>query len=117
MILLHRSIGVAIAAIFLFLTLWGLFAWIRNRHPGEFFWKALGAGQAGLGLQVVVGIVMVIARGGQHWLHYVYGGFPILVLVFAHRASRRAQGLEWSVFAIAGLFIFGLQLRGLMTAT
>lgn len=111
----HRIIGLAIAFIFLAVAVWGLVAWIRNRDPGVWFWRVLGAGQAGLVLQVALGGVMLVVSGGQHWLHYAYGAFPILALYVAHRSSKRFEGLEWAGFAVAGLFIFGLQFRGFMT--
>jgi len=112
---IHRFIGIAIAAAFLALSLWGLVSWIRNSDPGASFWRLLAAGQVALGLQVLVGVGMLLLRGGQPFLHYVYGIFPVLVLFVAHRSSKRFQGLEWAAFAIAGFFIFGLQLRGYMT--
>lgn len=91
--------------------------WIRDRDPGAWFWRLLAAGQVGLGLQVLVGAALFFSRGNREILHYVYGGFPILVLLFAYRISRKAQGLEWAAFAVAGFFIFGLQLRGYMTGS
>lgn len=115
MSLIHRSIGLAIAIAFGLLCLWGLTCWIRNKNPGQWFWRLLAFGQALLGLQVLVGVILLLVIGGQHWLHYAYGAFPIVVLIFAHRSSRRLEGLEWAAFAVASLFIFGLQMRGLMT--
>lgn len=112
---IHRYLGLAIAIAFGVVCLWGLVSWIRNKNPGDWFWKVLGLGQVALGLQVLFGVVLFFSRGGQHWLHYAYGAFPILVLVVAHRSSKRLEGLEWAAFATASLFIFGLQMRGLMT--
>ncbi|MEX2586956.1 MAG: hypothetical protein WD602_03050 [Actinomycetota bacterium] len=117
MIPAHRFVGLGIAAIFGLLAVWGLVLWIRNRNPGQGFWRVLAAGQIGLAVQVLLGVVMFFVRGGMEPLHYVYGAFPILVLVFAHRMSRRFEGLEWVAFALSGLFIFGLQLRGFMTGS
>lgn len=117
MISAHRFVGLGIAGIFALLAIWGLVMWIRNRDPGQGFWQVLAAGQIGLGIQVLLGIVMFFARGGMEPLHYVYGAFPLLVLFAAHRFSRRFQGLEWVAFALAGVFIFGLQLRGFMTGS
>lgn len=117
MIPVHRFVGLGIAAIFALLAVWGLVLWIRNRNPGQGFWYVLAAGQIGLGVQVLFGVVMFFLRGGMDPLHYVYGAFPILVLLAAHRFSRNFQGLEWVAFALAGLFIFGLQLRGFMTGS
>lgn len=112
---IHLSVGAAIAAAFLILVLWGIVAWIRNKTPGKAFWNVLAFGQGLLVLQILVGMVMFFTRGGMHWLHYAYGTFPLLVLGVAHRVTRRLDGIEWAAFSIAGFFIFGLQLRGLMT--
>lgn len=111
----HRGVGLTLATIFLLIALFGLVAWIRNRDPGPWFWRLLALGQGGLGLQILVGAALFFARGGKPPLHYVYGGFPVLVLFVAHRWSKRLAGLEWAAFAVASFFIFGLQLRGLMT--
>lgn len=115
MTVLHRSLGLTIAIAFGLLFVWGIASWIRNKNPSQWFWRLLGFGQAGLALQVLAGVVLFFVRGGQHWLHYAYGAFPILVLLVAHRSSKRLEGLEWAAFATASLFIFGLQMRGLMT--
>lgn len=115
MISVHRYLGLGVAALFGLLAVWGLVMWIRNRDPGQGFWRVLAAGQIGLGIQVLLGIAMLFLRAGMQLLHYVYGAFPLLVLFVAHRWSRKLQGLEWVAFAISGLFIFGLQLRGFMT--
>ncbi len=111
----HRVLGIALAGAFLLISLWGLVSWIRNRDPGPNFWRLLAAGQGGLALQAAVGAILFFVRGQMPVLHYIYGGFPILVLIFAHKMSKRLEGLEWAAFAVAGFFIFGLQLRGMMT--
>lgn len=114
---IHQYLGLAIAGAFLLLSVWGLFQWLRNADPGPMYYRLLAAAQVGLGLQVVVGIAMFLFERGDAIdpLHFIYGGFPILVLIFAHRYSKKLEGLEWVAFALAGLFIFGLQLRGYMT--
>ncbi len=114
---LHQYLGLGIAGVFLLLSLWGLYQWIRNTHPGSMYYRLLAVAQIGLLAQVIVGVVMfIVERGGPvDLLHVVYGGFPLLVLIAAHKYSRKIEGLEWVAFALAGLFIFGLQLRGYMT--
>ena len=115
--LIHQYLGLGIGGAFLLLSLWGLFQWIRNADPSPLYYRLLAAAQVGLALQVIVGIVMFLGfrDGPFNALHMIYGGFPILVLIAAHRYSAKLQGLEWVAFAVAGLFIFGLQLRGYMT--
>ncbi|HEX2259655.1 MAG TPA: hypothetical protein VHJ40_07935 [Actinomycetota bacterium] len=113
--LFHKVVGLAVAGLFALLALWGGLLWILNAHPGKWFWRLLAAGQILFGIQIVAGAFMLISRGGRPILHYVYGAFPLLVLYYAHRIAKRLEGIEWVGFAIAGLVIFGLQLRGYMT--
>lgn len=113
----HQFLGLGIGGVFLLLSLWGLIQWIGNRDPGPFYYRLLAVAQVGLVLQLIVGVIMflVVRDGPVNPLHFIYGGFPILVLMFAHKYSKKLEGLEWVAFALAGLFIFGLQLRGYMT--
>ncbi|MGI8425404.1 MAG: hypothetical protein ACR2FO_01475 [Actinomycetota bacterium] len=113
----HRFIGLTLAGIFLVIALFGLVSWISNRDPNKWFWRLLAAGQVGLVVQILAGLLLLVTKGNQPPLHYVYGAFPVLVLLFAHRISKRLQGLEWAAFAVASFFIFGLQLRGMMTGS
>lgn len=112
---LHAYFGLALVAVFLVLGVWGLISWFRNRHPGEWFWRTLAVGQVGLGIQLIVGLILFVLGRRRSLLHYAYGIFPILVLVIAHRYSKRLEGLEWAVFAFAGFVNFGLLLRAYMT--
>lgn len=112
---LHRWIGLSLLAFFLLVGLSGIFYWIRNKEPGGWFWIVLSAGQVGLVLQAVTGIVLLAMGGRRSLLHYAYGVFPVLVLIVAHRFSKRFAGVEWAVFSLSGLIIFGLLLRGYMT--
>lgn len=114
---IHQYLGLVIAGIFLVLALWGMIQWIRNTDPGPLYYRLLAVAQVGLGIQLLVGVIMflVVRDGPVNPLHFIYGGFPILVLIAAHKYSKKLEGLEWVAFALAGLFIFGLQLRGYMT--
>lgn len=115
MVLTHRIVGLALAGTFLALFIWGLIAWLRNRHPGQAFWRVLAGAQAGIGVLAMTGVMSFALGGRRPLLHYAYGAFPVVVLVFAHRFARKLEGLEWAAFALAGLFNFGLLARGFMT--
>jgi hypothetical protein len=112
---LHRYLGIALIAIFGIFGVWGLIAWFRNRDPGAVFWGLVATAQVGIGLQAVLGGILLVTAGRRPWLHYAYGVFPILLLVIAHRLSKRLAGLEWIGFAFAGLISVGLLLRAYTT--
>jgi len=114
---IHQYLGLVIGGLFLLMALWGLLQWIRNANPGPSYFRLLALAQVGLILQLIVGAIMflVVRDGPVDPVHLIYGGFPILVLIFAHHYAKKLEGLEWVAFALAGLFIFGLQLRGYMT--
>lgn len=111
----HQYLGIGLIAVFAAIGIWGLVAWFRNRDPGRGFWGLLVAAQVGIGIQLVAGAILFSLGGRRPWLHYAYGLFPILVLIVAHRMSRKLPGLEWAAFAIAGLVSSGLLLRGYVT--
>lgn len=112
---LHRYFGLVLAALFLAIFFWAVLSWFRNKHPGSWFWRILAVAQVGLAGPPLTGAVLFAFGGRPHLLHLAYGAFPILVLVAAHRLSRKFEGLEWAVFGVAGLVNFGLLVRGFMT--
>lgn len=117
----HRFIGYGIPAGFALLTLWSVWALVRNKAPGDAFWNLLAVLQVVIGIQVIVGAILLVTGArppslGPQWLHYAYGGlFPAIVLVVAHRFARRYEGIPWLAFGIAGFIIFGLTFRALQT--
>lgn len=115
MLATHKWVGLTLAGIYLLLFFWGLVAWIRNRHPGESFWRTLALAQVGLLVPAVTGGILYFSGLRAPLLHYAYGAFPVVALVLAHRYARRFEGLEWAVFAVAALFTFGLLVRSYMT--
>ncbi|MEO7803143.1 MAG: hypothetical protein ABIS18_01495 [Actinomycetota bacterium] len=115
---IHRGFGILLGAAFLLMGVWGMLAWFRNKDPGSGFWRLLAGCQVGIGVQALIALVLFFLTAPEdrpNPLHYLYGAFPVVALVFAHRFSVKLKGIEWVAFAIAGLFIFGLQVRGFMT--
>ena len=124
MSLVHEWVGFAVVAIFAIGWLWPLGALIVRRGPGERYWQWLMVAQVTAGLQVLIGIVLLLlGRRPTEWLHYVYGFGPILILIIAHTLARDLQKTQpgakpiqpWVPFAFAAFICFGLTLRGLMT--
>jgi hypothetical protein len=117
----HGFIAYGIPAGFLLLTLWSIYALVRNKAPGGTFWNVLAVLQVIIGIQAIVGAILFLTGArpptlGPQWLHYAYGGlFPAIVLIVAHRFARKYEGIPWLVFGIAGFIIFGLTFRALQT--
>jgi hypothetical protein len=116
---IHGALAWSIPFGFGLLTLWSVYCLIRNRPPGSGYWGLLGILQVILGLQVLVGIVLLLLgkhSDGPEWLHYAYGGlFPVALLMGGHRAAKRFAEIPWIVFGVASLLICGLTIRALMT--
>jgi hypothetical protein len=118
---IHHYIAYLVPAGFLLISLWALVAFIRNRTPGESFWRLIAATQIVLGIQIIVGGILFLignrpTTDGPEWLHYTYGGlFPLFMLVIAHRYGRRTEGIAWIVFGIVAFITFGLTFRALQT--
>jgi hypothetical protein len=120
----HTIAGYAVVGLFAIGWLWPLGAAIARRGPGDLYWRWLTLAQVAAGLQVVIGVVLlVLGKRPTEWLHYVYGFGPIVILVIAHALARdlqhtqpRAKPIQpWVPFAFAAFICFGLTLRGLMT--
>jgi hypothetical protein len=115
----HTWIGFAIVAGWAVLFLAGLAMFVlRRRDAGGWFWALLAVLQVLLGIQLIAGVVVLLAGGRPQLLHYAYGVvFPVVVLVVAHSVARGMDDPAdaWKVFAIASFFVFGLTLRALTT--
>jgi hypothetical protein len=112
---LHKYVGESTAAVFLILFVWGTIQWIRNKNPGRYFWGLLGLGQVLLGVQILFGLILLAMGRSKELLHYSYGLFSVLVLYAAHRISKKFEGVEWAVFAVASAIVFGLLVRAYQT--
>jgi len=113
---IHGTFGLAVAFVFLIIAALGVVFWVRNRDPGALFWRLVALAQVGVGVQILLGLLMLLSgRRATNWVHYAYGLFPVLTLYVAHRYSKKAKGLEWVAFSIVGLVNFGLMFRGYMT--
>jgi hypothetical protein len=132
----HQVLGFAVVGIFALGWIWGLAAKLSGRGPGELYWRWVAVAQVVAGVQVVIGLVLLItgarpdADGLAQTLHYVYGALPLLLFAIAHVAARAGTlsilGIQrrdgspipirpWTPFAWAAFISFGLTLRALMT--
>lgn len=118
---IHRFIGYAIPAGFLLLFLIAMYCLAAKKEPHPFFWGLLGAEQAIIVVQLLVGAVLFLsgarpASNGPSWLHYIYGAaFPGLVLFIAHVRARKAPAAPWLIFGVASFICAFSTFRAIQT--
>jgi hypothetical protein len=113
----HIVEGFVIVAGWGVLFLFGVGLFLTRRDANRFYWALLTALQVLLGVQLLVGLVLLVAGGRQPLLHYLYGAlFPALVLAVCHLFTRGLEKPPYHLFfTIGSFFVFGLTLRALMT--
>ena len=118
---IHRFIGYSIPAGFMLLFLIAMFCLAAKKEPHSIFWGLLGAEQAIIVVQLLVGATLFIsgrvpASNGPSWLHYIYGAaFPGLVLFIAHRRARKAPAAPWLIFGVASFICAFATFRAIQT--
>jgi hypothetical protein len=91
---LHLVVGVAVLVLNLGAGLWGLTATVLRRTPVS-FWYVLRAAQASVIVQVLLGVVLLVAgREPRDAIHYMYGTAPLLVNMFAEGMRAGAAQRE-----------------------
>lgn len=109
------------------IAFWGLALRFTRYEETPTFWRAVSVAQILLGVQLLVGLVLVAwwllgggappgANSGGGWFngtfHILYGiVFPFVVLLVGHQVARTGQYSPHTVFAVVGLVIFGLTAR------
>jgi hypothetical protein len=109
------------------IAFWALALRFTRYEDTPTFWRAVSVAQVLLGVQLLVGLVLVAwwllgngpapgANSGGGWFnstfHLLYGiVFPFVVLLAGHHYARSGQHNPHTVFAVVGLVIFGLTAR------
>lgn len=96
---------------------WGLVAFLRGGALSGSIAGSLVIGQVLVVVQVLAGVVLVIAglRPADP-THYLYGATAVLALPFAWSFARsRDQRQSLLLYSLVALFIFGLAIRGMTT--
>lgn len=118
-------IGFAIIGSWAVIGLWALVLRVLTRRRGggvmetPVFWRAVSVAQVLLGVQLLVGLVLLALgrRPGDATVlgllfHLSYGILsPLVVLYVAHKWSREGRVNPHAAFAVVGLVIFGLTFR------
>lgn len=137
----HFVIGVSVFALNLFAGIFGITAYFR-RKASVAFWYVLRTAQAAVALQLLLGIVLLIAGNRVvDDLHYLYGSLPVVVAFFTEgmrigaaqkvvgetdyrslpEPEQRALALdifraETRIMALGALFIAALAVRAGMSS-
>jgi hypothetical protein len=113
----HIVEGFVIVAGWGLLFLFGVGLFVARRDANRLYWGLLTVLHVLLGLQLLVGLVLLAGGGRQPLLHYLYGAvFPALVLGVCHLFTRGLEKPPYHLFFTVGAFlVFGLTARALMT--
>jgi hypothetical protein len=91
---LHLVVGVAVLATNLVAGTWGAVAWLTNRASVA-FWYILRAAQMTVIVQVLLGaLLLTLGHEADEPIHYMYGGAPLLVNLFAEGMRAGAAQRE-----------------------
>jgi hypothetical protein len=114
---IHKVVGLAVVALFGVTTLWGLGAILMKRQDaGKIFWVLVAIAQVAIGLQLILGVVLLLlGKPLPVLLHLAYGVFTAGALLWAQLEARRRTILRYVPFVWACLFAFGLSLRAFQT--
>ena len=113
----HIIEGFVIVGGWALLFLFGIGLFITRRDANRVYWGLLTVLQVLLGVQLLVGLVLLLSGGRQPLLHYLYGAvFPALVIGVCHVLTRGLEKPPYHMFfTIGSFFVFGLTARALMT--
>ena len=98
--------------------IWGMFSYLRGQSLSGSYAGALAIGEVLVLCQTGAGVALLILGGRPTSpVHYLYGITAILVLPFAWSYLRyRDQRRALAIYSLLALFIFGLAVRGMITA-
>ncbi|MFY9487188.1 MAG: hypothetical protein WAP35_00620 [Solirubrobacterales bacterium] len=78
---LHLTLGIFVLSANLLAGLWGLVAWL-TRRPSTIFWYLLRAAQLSIGVQVLLGAILLVTNHrASEDLHYLYGVLPLVIML------------------------------------
>jgi len=117
--LLHDRLATTVLLFMLAVGIWGLWTFIRGGTLSGSVSGALVIGQVLVTIQVVLGSIVYLGdRRAGNVVHYLYGVTAILVLPFVWSYARERHPRQALFFySLVSLFIFGLAIRAISTAT
>jgi heme A synthase len=115
---IHGRLATTAMLFALALGVWALFLYFRKQGPSPNFHGALVIGELVFIVQAVLGGVLYFTGLplGQA-VHVLYGALGVFTIPAAYTYTRGATTRrEAGIYGIACLFLFGVALRGIMTA-
>ena len=99
------------------IALWGLFLFARGANPSPGYLGSLVIAEGVAVVQGILGLVTRTQTSGPHdALHYLYGIVLVITLPSAYFYSSGGKERRDSlIFALAGLFMLGIGIRGITT--
>ncbi len=117
--LLHDRLATTMLLFMAAVGIWGLITFVRGGTLSGSVSGALVIGQVLVTIQVALGLIIYLGdRRAGNVVHYLYGITAILILPFVWsyaRARHPRQALFF--YSLVSLFIFGLAVRAMSTAS
>lgn len=117
--LFHERLAYTVMLFFLFAGLWGIAEYVRGGSLGGNIAGALIVGQGLVIVQGLLGLVLYIANENRaHLIHWLYGITAVIVMpaMWSYTKDRNPRG-ALLLYSLIALFIFGLSIRGMLTAS
>lgn len=117
--LLHDNLATTVMLFFLAIGLWGMIEFARGGQLGGNISGAFVIGQALAILQSLFGAVLYLfTEDRPGFIHVLYGIMACITLPFAWSYMKdRAPRHGLLIYSLISLFIFGLAIRGMATAS
>jgi hypothetical protein len=117
---IHVGLSRASVLFSLIFGLYGLWRFMRKEGVGGNLWSMLAAGELLYLVQGFVGAALYAlgARPARAWVHILYGVLLVITVpgAFAYMRGRDSRR-EALIYGLIGLFLAGVSLRAIYTAT
>jgi heme A synthase len=117
---IHNALANACLIFSLIIAGYGFFLYFRQRGIDSNFWGTLAAGELLYVAQGIVGVLVYASglRAPRTWIHVLYGIVLLITLPGAYAITRSSDSRrEALIYGILGLFLAGITLRAMATAT
>ncbi len=113
---MHATLAQTVMYYFFAIGVWGLIEYIRGGELGGNIGGAFVIGQVVVGIQVILGLVILAGGFTVQSVHFLYGITAIISMPFAWSYMRsRHPRQALAVYSLVALWICGLAIRGIVT--